>query len=94
MKAAVSRRQAPQAVAHDDPDPGTTPAIDLVERQFQPDRPNAVWVADITYLRTGEGWLYPRPMSSAWACPTTILAKSSSTAATPATERYRRRLVH
>ena len=38
--------------------PGITPATDLVERQFRPDRPNVLWVADITYLRTGEGWLY------------------------------------
>jgi len=37
--------------------PGITP-IDLVERQFTPARPNVLWVADITYLRTGEGWLY------------------------------------
>jgi putative transposase len=38
--------------------PGITPATDLVERQFRPNRPNVLWVADITYLRTGEGWLY------------------------------------
>ncbi len=38
--------------------PGITPATDLVERQFRPDAPNVLWVADITYLRTGEGWLY------------------------------------
>jgi putative transposase len=28
--------------------PGITPATDLVERQFRPDRPNVLWVADIT----------------------------------------------
>jgi putative transposase len=38
--------------------PGISPATDLVERRFRPDRPNVLWVADITYLRTGEGWLY------------------------------------
>jgi len=38
--------------------PGITPATDLVERQFRPESPNVLWVADITYLRTGEGWLY------------------------------------
>jgi putative transposase len=38
--------------------PGITPATDLVERQFRPNSPNVLWVADITYLRTGEGWLY------------------------------------
>jgi transposase InsO family protein len=28
--------------------PGITPASDLVERQFKPDKPNVLWVADIT----------------------------------------------
>ena len=37
---------------------GITPASDLVERDFTPSGPNVLWVADITYLRTGEGWLY------------------------------------
>jgi putative transposase len=38
--------------------PGISPATDLVERQFRPNSPNVLWVADITHLRTGEGWLY------------------------------------
>jgi putative transposase len=38
--------------------PGVEAATDLVERDFRPDRPNVLWVADITYLRTGDGWLY------------------------------------
>ena len=38
--------------------PGVEPATDLVERDFRPDAPNVLWVADITYLRSGEGWLY------------------------------------
>jgi Transposase and inactivated derivatives len=33
-------------------------APNLLDRQFQTDRPNQVWVADITYIRTFEGWLY------------------------------------
>jgi len=33
-------------------------ANDLVRRNFQADRPNRVWFADITYVRTYEGWLY------------------------------------
>ena len=37
---------------------GVEPATDLVERDFRRDRPNLLWVADITYLRSGEGWLY------------------------------------
>jgi putative transposase len=35
--------------------PGITPATDLVNRDFKAAGPNALWVADITYLRTGEG---------------------------------------
>ena len=31
---------------------------DLVKRQFEVSRPNKVWVTDITYVRTWEGWLY------------------------------------
>jgi transposase InsO family protein len=31
---------------------------DLVERQFVADRPNALWVADVTYVPTAEGFLY------------------------------------
>jgi len=47
--------------------PGITPATDLVERQFRPDRPNVLWVADITYLRTGEGWLYLAAVQDAFS---------------------------
>jgi putative transposase len=30
----------------------------LLDRQFKVDRPNQVWVSDITYIQTQEGWLY------------------------------------
>jgi transposase InsO family protein len=33
-------------------------APNLLERNFNSDTPNAVWVGDITYIPTGEGWLY------------------------------------
>ncbi|KES15646.1 Transposase [Gilliamella apicola SCGC AB-598-B02] len=29
-----------------------------LDRQFNPDKPNTTWVTDITYIKTGEGWLY------------------------------------
>jgi transposase InsO family protein len=34
------------------------PIPDLVGRRFDPGCPDAAWVGDITYVRTGEGWLY------------------------------------
>ena len=34
------------------------PAPDPVKRDFAPEAPDRLWVADITYIRTWEGWLY------------------------------------
>ena len=38
---------------HDDPI-----APNVLERQFEPKGPNQAWVTDVTYIATGEGWLY------------------------------------
>jgi putative transposase len=37
---------------------GVRTAPDLVERDFNPTEPNRLWAADITYIRTWDGWLY------------------------------------
>ena len=37
---------------------GVRCAPDLVERDFKAEAPNRLWCADITYLRSWEGWLY------------------------------------
>lgn len=34
------------------------PLADLIGRRFAPGRPDVAWVGDITYIPTGEGWLY------------------------------------
>ncbi len=47
--------------------PGVRVADDLVQRQFRPAAPNVVWVADITYLRTWEGWLYLAAVQDAFS---------------------------
>jgi putative transposase len=31
---------------------------DLVQRKFYASEPNSIWVTDITYIRTAQGWLY------------------------------------
>ena len=40
------------------PDPAAPPAPDLVKRRFQAVRPNRIWLADLTYIPTHEGWLF------------------------------------
>jgi putative transposase len=40
------------------PDAKQPPAPDLVERRFVAERPDALWLADITYVPTLEGWLF------------------------------------
>jgi len=40
------------------PDAGAAPAPDLLGRLFDPDQPDVAWCSDVTYIPTGEGWLY------------------------------------
>ncbi len=50
FKAAKVRTTIP---AEDNP-----PLPDLIGRRFAPTAPDVVWCGDITYVKTGEGWLY------------------------------------
>jgi putative transposase len=47
--------------------PGVRVADDLVERQFRPESPNVLWLADITYVKTWEGWLYLAAVQDAYS---------------------------
>jgi putative transposase len=40
------------------PNTAEPPAPDLVGRLFAPDQPDRIWVSDLTYIPTDEGWLY------------------------------------
>ncbi|GAA0551112.1 hypothetical protein GCM10009546_11460 [Actinomadura livida] len=40
------------------PDESVPRPPDLVNRRFAADRPDRLWLADITYVRTWEGWVY------------------------------------
>jgi putative transposase len=52
----VSRRGKRRSTTS--PDPAAPPAPDLVKRRFAAERPDQLWLADITYLPTYEGWLF------------------------------------
>jgi len=43
------------------------PAPDLVDRQFAADKPNELWVADITYVPTWVGFLYLAVVLDVWS---------------------------
>ena len=43
-------------------------ARNLLDRQFECAAPNQVWVADITYIPTGEGWLYLAAVKDLYTC--------------------------
>ena len=47
--------------------PGVRVADDLVKRQFRPEEPNVLWIADFSYLRTWEGWLYLAAVQDAFS---------------------------
>lgn len=43
------------------------PAPDLVQRRFHADSPNALWVADMTYVPTWAGFIYLAVVLDAWS---------------------------
>ena len=53
--AGISRRKRTRTTRRDDT---ARPAPDLVERRFEADAPDQLWVADITYVPTWAGFLF------------------------------------
>ena len=43
-------------------------AENLLDQQFSPTAPNQVWVTDITYIPTNEGWLYLAGLKDLFSC--------------------------
>lgn len=43
-------------------------ADNLLKQTFEPTRPNEVWVTDITYIMTDEGWLYLAGVKDVFTC--------------------------
>jgi len=60
----VSRRKPMVTTTRDR---GARPAPDLVRRNFAVDEPDRLWVADITYVPTGAGFLYLAVVLDAWS---------------------------
>ena len=55
LSARRGRRRAPRTT---DSRHALPAAPNLLDRRFAAERPDTVWLADISYLPTGEGWLY------------------------------------
>jgi putative transposase len=60
----VSRRKWVRTTIKDE---RVRPAPDLVQRQFTAERPNQIWVADITYIHTWEGIVYLAAVQDMWS---------------------------
>ncbi len=55
LAVARRRRRVPRTT---DGRHGLPVAPNLLDRNFASERPDAVWLADLSYIPTGEGWLY------------------------------------
>jgi putative transposase len=62
--AGVSRRKSTVTTRRNG---SARPAPDLVDRQFSADKPNQLWVADITYVPTWMGFLYLAVVLDVWS---------------------------
>jgi putative transposase len=60
----VSRRKQFRTTVRDET---ARPAPDLVDRRFQVAGPDRLWVADITYVPTGTGFVYLAVVLDAWS---------------------------
>ena len=54
----IKARGKRKFIATTDSNHGLPVAENLLNREFLPTVPNAVWTSDITYIATDEGWLY------------------------------------
>ncbi len=61
----VSRRRGRRSLAKSDPK--AAPAPDRVSRAFSAEGPNQLWVTDVTYIATSEGWLYLAIVVDMWS---------------------------
>jgi len=92
LRARVARRyKATTNSRHDFP-----VAENVLNRQFTTPQPHAVWMADITYVPTDEGWLYLATLEDlatrqivGWACDSRMTQALTLTALDRAVARHR-----
>src|SRR5207253_5280970 len=77
LRGRKKHRRRPRTTDSRHPHP---PAENLLARRPAPSAPNQAWMTDITYIETGEGWLYLAAILDvwsrrviAWACGPTLL---------------------
>jgi transposase InsO family protein len=58
-------------------------AADLVRRNFDPSGPDVLWAADVTQIRTGDGWLYLAAVLDLWSQRVVGWAMGSAVTAGP-----------
>lgn len=63
LRGVSRRREAKTTIRRD----RSRPAPDLVDRDFQADAPDQLWVADITYVPTWGGWIFLAVVLDAWS---------------------------
>jgi putative transposase len=59
---------------------GGKPAVvasNSLDRQFEVDAPDKVWVTDITYIKTHEGWLYLSVVIDLFSCRVVVWSAQS-----------------
>jgi putative transposase len=61
----ITRRRHPKGCTRSRA--GDPRSDDLVKRQFRPQRPDRLWVQDITQHHTREGWVYMAVVIDAWS---------------------------
>ena len=90
----ISRRRKRVFTTKSDPDALRAP--DLVNRQFRAERPDALWVTDITYVPTNQGWCYVATILDlfsravvGWAVESTMTATLATKALSMAVQRRR-----
>ncbi|EAX3723423.1 IS3 family transposase [Salmonella enterica] len=73
LRAKASRRFSPVSYREH----GLPVSENLLKQDFYASGPNQKWVGDITYLRTGEGWLYLAVVIDLWSRSVTGWSMSS-----------------